>query len=75
MWEIPDKVRQKKNYLKDKHGTIVCDNSVVYSPQLEHAMPLKPTVAVLVGVGGGAPKDKKIDEKNSGAGESRRSAE
>ena len=47
------------HYLKDKHGTIVCNNSVVYSPQLEHAMALNPTVAVLVGVGGGAPKDQK----------------
>ena len=47
------------HYLKDKHGTIVCNNSVVYSPKLEHAMPLNPTVAVLVGVGGGAPKDQK----------------
>ena len=54
MWEIPNEVHQMLHYLKDKHGTIVCNNSVVYSPQLEHAMPLNPTVAVLVGVGGGA---------------------
>ena len=57
MWEIPNEVHQILHYLKDKHGTIVCNNSVVYSPQLEHAMPLNPTVAVLVGVGGGAPKE------------------
>ena len=59
MWEIPNEVHQELHYLKHKHGTIVCNNSVVYSPQLEHAMPLNPTVAVLVGVGGGAPKDQK----------------
>ena len=63
MWEIPNEVHQKLHYLKDKHSTIVCNNSVVYSPQLEHAMPLNPTVAVLVGVGGGAPKDKKLMRK------------
>ena len=57
MWEIPNEVHQILHYLKDKHGTIVCNNSVVYFPQLEHAMPLNPTVAVLVEVGGGAPKE------------------
>ena len=50
MWEIPNEVHQILHYLKDKHGTIVCNNSVVYSPQLEYAMPLHPTVAVLVGL-------------------------
>ena len=57
MWEIPNEVHQMLHYLKDKHGTIVCNNSVVYSPQLEHAMALNPTVALLAGVGGGAPKE------------------